>query len=333
MPATPIGRTTERYTFRQLLRMSRNRILCCLLILTLAAPLRRSASQAPTYDLTVPVDEIVLTFHASDARGLLLSDLNLDDLHLLDNGQPPRRILSFSGSRDRPLRAGILLDSSESMTESKTDTAFSHRALAARYAQHLLQQPADQAFVMKFAFQSEIAQPWTNNPAAIATGLNRFVSVRSRPGTTVFDSIYRACLNQFGHTAPPDTANLILLFSDGEDNASRGTLKDTVDICQHTNTVIYAVRPLVQAGAPSADIATLADLTTQTGGRILYAGDSEAQVLSDLRTIEADLRNQYRLIYRPATLRHDGSFHRIDLTAPQRDATITVRSGYYASWR
>jgi VWFA-related protein len=305
--------------------MRQHTILSLLILFFFHQPYRVGSQ---TYNLSVPVDEIVLTFHVSDPRGLSIADLKLEDLHLLDNGQLPRKILSFTATQDRPIRAGILLDTSDSMTYA----ASGNRALATRYIQHLLEQQADQAFTVKFAFQSEITQPWTANNAALTSGLKRFVSVRSRPGTAVFDTIYRACLNQFAHTTSPDTANFILLFSDGEDNASRSTLKDAVDICQHTNTAIYAVRART-AAALSSGITTLSDLTSQTGGRILYADDSDAQVLSDVRAIEADLRNQYQLIYRPGSLTHDGSFHRIELTTPRREAAITVRSGYYAPWR
>jgi hypothetical protein len=41
-------------------------------------------------------------------------------------------------------------------------------------------------------------------------------------------------------------------------------------------------------------------------------------------------RNQYRLIYRPAELRHNGAFHRVELKAPERLDNIKIRSGYYA---
>jgi len=74
----------------------------------------------------------------------------------------------------------------------------------------------------------------------------------------------------------------------------------------------------------------LADLTSQTGGRIFHDDDSETEIENDLRIIEADIRNQYRLIYNPSGLRHDGSFHRVVLYTPDRTSTINVRSGYYA---
>jgi hypothetical protein len=60
---------------------------------------------------------------------------------------------------------------------------------------------------------------------------------------------------------------------------------------------------------------------------------SESGVYEDFRDVEADLRNQYRLIYRPAELKHNGAFHRIELKAPERVDNIKIRSGYYAPAR
>jgi VWFA-related protein len=74
----------------------------------------------------------------------------------------------------------------------------------------------------------------------------------------------------------------------------------------------------------------LAELALESGGRVFHEDDSAAAIDDDLRTIEADLRNQYRLVYRPAELTHDGSFHRIELKAPERVDSVRVRSGYYA---
>jgi Ca-activated chloride channel family protein len=77
----------------------------------------------------------------------------------------------------------------------------------------------------------------------------------------------------------------------------------------------------------------LAELAAQTGGRVFFDDDSEEIIDNDLHTIEADLRNQYRLVYKPAELKRDGSYHRIELKGPERVDSIVVRSGYYAPGR
>jgi hypothetical protein len=80
----------------------------------------------------------------------------------------------------------------------------------------------------------------------------------------------------------------------------------------------------------------LAELASKSGGRVFYDDDSDAAIYSDLQIIEANLRNQYRLVYTPAELKRDGSFqrdgsfHRVELEVPQRVGSIAIRAGYYA---
>jgi VWFA-related protein len=309
--------------------------LLCLLLVPLLAQHRcidaqsRSApgESAESYRLKVAVDEVSLTFHAADAHGLPVNDLKLDELILLDNGKPPRRIIGFHPLQDLSLRAGILIDTSESMQENVSV----NRAISIQFAQRLLRQQTDQAFVMDFGYLSRITQPWTSEPAALVAGIQQVVQGRENPlgGTAMFDTLFRACFNVFGNVDRAASGNFILLFSDGEDNASHTSLEEVVDICQHANTAIYAFRaepaPNLFSGGPKS----LADLAQQTGGRVFPSDDSDAGIDTDLRIIEADLRNQYRLIYNPEKLTHDGAFHRIELKTPERVESVSIRSGYY----
>jgi VWFA-related protein len=197
--------------------------------------------------------------------------------------------------------------------------------------QRLFRQQADQAFVMDFDFESRIAQPWTSDRNALIAGMRRVTpdGVSRMGGTAIIDSIYRACLNQFGSLDHGGSANFILLFSDGEDNASHAYLNEAVEMCQHANTAIYAFRVHPESRFSDGP-KTLAQLASQTGGRVFKNESSDEAIYDDLRIVEADLRDQYRLIYKPAGLKRDGSFHRIALRGPERVASIAVRSGYYA---
>jgi Ca-activated chloride channel homolog len=311
-------------------------IVCGLLIGALFADARRMDSQtnavvdqdAQTYRLSVSVDEVILTFHAADVQGLSSDDLKLNDLKLLDDGKPPRKILDFKLLQDFPVRAGILVDTSLSMRKQLPGD----RAIAIQYAQKLLRQETDKAFVTKFGRVAKVVQPWTSDPMALTAGIREVTEGVGDPisGTAIFDAIFRTCLYQFGKIDHAASGNFILLFSDGEDNASYVYLKDAVDMCQRSNTAIYTFRASQRSGSDSGGTPILVELAQETGGRIFADDGSEAEIYNDLRTIEADVRNRYRLIYRPAELKHDGSFHHVELKAPERFDTITVRSGYYA---
>ena len=280
---------------------------------------------AKLYQLTVAVDEAILTFHAADAHGLPVNDLKLDELRLRDNGRPPAKILSLQLLQDFPIRAGVLIDTSKSMEPSLPH----NRATSIQYAQQLLRQKTDQAFVMDFGYISRLVQPWTSDPAALTAAIRSTTAGRQNPlgGTALFDTLFRACFNEFGKVDHAASGNFILLFSDGEDNASHIAISQVVDICQRSNTAIYAFRPEPIAG--SSGPSTLSELTSQTGGRLFFDDSSDAEIKTSLRTIEADLRNQYRLVYKPAELKHDSSFHRIELHLPDRVDSTNLRSGYY----
>jgi Ca-activated chloride channel homolog len=332
MPRVPPAHKAINFGMSARCPSLRHSWILCALLLGICADANHTEAQTktqrlPSYSFTVSVDEVSLTFHAADAHGLPVNDLKLDELSVLDNGRSPRRIVAFHSLRDFPIRAGILMDTSRSMQEYISR----NRAISIEYAQRLLRQRTDQAFVMDFDSQSGVVQPWTSDAVALAAGIRRFSAEgQSRAGgTAIFDSIYRACFNQFRTLDSTDSGNFILLFTDGEDNASRTSLDEAVAMCQRTNTAIYIFRAEPETGF-STGSRTLAELASKSGGRVFYDDDSDAAIYSDLQIIEANLRNQYRLVYTPAELKRDGSFHRVELEAPQRVGSIAIRAGYYA---
>jgi VWFA-related protein len=292
-----------------------------------AQPQDASAAQRLVpYTVRVPVNEVTVPFHAADFHGVPITDLILSDLRLRDNGKAPREIVSFQELHDLPVRIGLLIDASPSAAADLPRD----ESLARTYLSRFFDSRRDQGFVMRFDGNTQLVQDWTAAPAVLADGLRRVRHPTSiRAGTAIFDSIYRACLNQFSHQSPA-SANFIVLFSDGEDNLSHARIEDDAQECQSSNTVIYAFSPDARQRLRSGDgQKNLAQLAAQTGGRIFYDGDPEA-LSADLQAIDANMRSQYRLVYKPADLKPDGSFHHIKLDSPTRGGDITARSGYYA---
>ena len=313
-------------------------ILCGPLLFALLACTHHADSQTDpitppspaAYRLNVSVDEVLLYLPRSRcSRSSPSSDPSTRrGQNFLDNGKPPAKVLAFELLHDVPIRAGILIDTSESMRNHISG----NRETANQYAQQIVPQQTDQVFVADFVRRARILQSWSDDGAALTAAIGKVsggAGSLSR-GTAIFDTLYHACEFQFGVIDHAASGNFILLFSDGEDNASDMHLQDAVDACQRANTANYAFRAESEPGYSSSGPATLAQLAAQTGGRVFRENDSEAGVSEDLRIIEADLRNQYRLIYKPAELQHDGSFHQVAILPPSRVDQITVRSGYYA---
>jgi Ca-activated chloride channel homolog len=303
-------------------------MLCVMSALSVACSQTPTApsTAADSYTLNVSVDEVSLTFHAADFHGLPMDDLKLDDLRVLDNGKRPRKIVSFESYENLPVRFGILMDTSRSMLEYLRR----NQSIANEYLTQLLHKESDRAFIMRFDSESKVLQDWTGDGDALTTTLRNVASgYASRlGGTALFDSIYKTCRDQFG-TKDALAGNFILLFTDGIDNASHARFEDDIDICQKANVAIY-----IFSAEPKSTFSegqkTLNKLVTQTGG-VIFFDQTREDIWNDLRIIDASLRSQYRLVYKPGSFRRDGSFHRIKLSSPTRGGVITARSGYYAT--
>ena len=281
------------------------------------------------YKLKLPVDEEVLTFHAVDEHGLPVHNLKADEIRIFDNGSSPRRKMAFDSTLNRPLRTAILLDTSESMEQ---DVSVG-KHIAQQFAEHIFRQESDQAIVIDFAYESDPSGRWTGNASYLSHNIQNVRVGARNPihGTAIFNAIFRTCAYDFKDADPAVTGNFILLISDGEDDAGKTSMEEALRACQGSNTVIYAFRIPSKDAYNSSGPKTLADLATNTGGRVFPANGAPDQILDDLNTIESEMRNQYRLVYTPESLKHDGKFHSIELQMPDRVKQVEVRSGYFAA--
>jgi Ca-activated chloride channel homolog len=280
------------------------------------------------YSFQVQVNEVTLPFRATGDNGRPVGDLQLRDLFLTDNGKTPRKILSFAHLTDQPIRIGLLLDASASIS---SDSLYLGQDISSLFAREYLRPATDDAFVSSFDFEQKFLTAWTNNPPAIESAISAIGRFRGSRmgGTAIFDALYRSIRDEIAQqTVAGRNSNAVLLFSDGDDNASHARLDDVIDICQRTNTAIYVFSSSPESHFNEGE-KTLRQLAAQSGGRVFFARDT-APIREDLQTIEQELRDYYLIVYRPAVLKPNGAFHHIRLQSLRRDVEISERSGYYA---
>jgi VWFA-related protein len=127
----------------------------------------------------------------------------------------------------------------------------------------------------------------------------------------------------------PNTKKILILISDGGDNASRHTFAQTLRIAQTDNVVIYAIG-LFDEDSPDQNPKALQLLAKETGG-LAYAPTSSADVVRVCRQIARDIRHQYTISYSPAEERAN-SYRKIRvdvITADQRKLVVRTRAGYF----
>lgn len=300
--------------------------LLCACAASSAQTIPHRSATPPQFTFHIPVNEAALRFRAWNRNGTPLTHLQVRDLEILDNGRRQNRIVLLQREQNLPIRAGFLFDASASVMRDLP----LERAVLRMYASRLLRIASDRAFLEQFDTQPTLVRGWTGSVPSLTLGAEAIGPHPDRydPLTAIFDTLYITCRDKWDSAAARNTGNFILLFTDGNDDASHAYLSEAVDMCQRKQVAIYAFDP-ARSPRGSDGYETLSKLTRETGGRMFIHPRAD-KIWPDLEEMEADQRNQYLLVYRPTNFRADGSFHRIKLKCLVPDAHISTRSGYYA---
>jgi VWFA-related protein len=126
---------------------------------------------------------------------------------------------------------------------------------------------------------------------------------------------------------------VIVVVTDGNDNASELALEKLIQKAQQREVLIYTIGLLNEEEPREAKRAkrSLDAITTATGGQSFYP-NQVADVGKFTLTVAHDIRNQYTLAYSPLTQALDGSFRQIKVTVKAAsNPQVRTRTGYYAT--
>jgi VWFA-related protein len=162
----------------------------------------------------------------------------------------------------------------------------------------------------------------------------------SRGGTALYDAVYASLDHlKLGNR----DKKVLLVITDGEDNASRYTFEELLRYAQKSNAVIYTIGLLgveepgglfkIRGNSPRRAAKILEKLAEVTGGQV-YFPKSLDEVEGTCQQIAHDIRNQYTLAYYPTNTKKDGTFRtvRVDALSSRGRTRLVVRTrpGYYA---
>ncbi|MBV9081470.1 MAG: VWA domain-containing protein [Acidobacteriaceae bacterium] len=267
-------------------------------------------------------DTRLVVLHASvtDRKGKLITNLDRNAFRVFENGQP--QDVKIFRREDVPVSLGILVDDSGSMSEKLPRVAAAARAMVEA------SNPQDEVFIVNFNDEAYLDVPFTNDINKMQQGLDR---IDARGGTAMRDAIDMS-ITYMKKQAKMDK-KVLMVITDGNDNASTATLEQVVQRADKTDTLVYAIGLFSEEEKHEASKArrALNELTTATGGLALYpkdVNDVKAQALE----IAHDIRNQYTIAYTPHMQALDGTYRQIKVTvnAPGKPS-VRTRSGYYAT--
>ncbi|MGH9174153.1 MAG: VWA domain-containing protein [Vicinamibacterales bacterium] len=283
-------------------------------------PSTATAQERPTF--SAESDLVVVHAMVEDGRGQAVPGL-LDTNFLVYEDNYPQTI-SFFSSADAPASIGLLIDNSTSMASKR------ERVIASVVSFAELSNAEDEIFVL--AFNERVHEAWAprviseSDMSALRATLEKHISARGK--TALYDGIARGLERlALGRHA----RQVLVIVSDGSDNASLTGLDEMLGRTQSSSAMIYTVAlndPVDRDGNPKL----LKRISTSTGGESFSPRDVD-EVPEAIDHIARDIRATYTLGFVPTNQARDGSMRKLRVVARHPDGRtlkVQTRGGYLA---
>ena len=262
-------------------------------------------------------DLVVLHVNVFNGRSDAVPDLPQSAFQVFDDGklQP----ITFFSSADVPVAVGLVVDNSTSMLTRRNMVVAGEKAFAD--SSH----PEDQVFTVVFNEHVRDTLPngaaFTQSHAIVEASLLRYP-----PGGLT--AVYDAVITGLDHLQQATLQKKVLVvLSDGEDNASMHSKQDMLHRASRSDALIYTIFTGSVAATPG-DRGVMKRLAELTGG-VAYAPDSEADVVATFKRIAENIRRGYSIGFVPAHA--DTDYHRLKVLVHAPGFThlsVRVRDGY-----
>jgi VWFA-related protein len=299
-----------------------------LLVIAIAALDGQQPKPAASPQGTVPVftsDTRLVVCHTTvvDKSGKLMTNLKQDAFSVSEN-DVKQDILLFR-REDIPVSMGLIIDNSGSMRPKRASVEAAALALVKD------SNPDDEVFIVNFNDDAYIDNPGNKDFLTDIKEMQEALTrIDSRGGTAMRDAIAKSI--EWLKKAHKEKKVLVVV-TDGVDNASSISLEDLVRDARQSEVLIYSVGLLTEEEKRSASSAKrqLNALAEATGGLTYYPKEvSEVDPIA--HQVARDIRSQYTIAYKPTNEALDGSYRKIKVTvkAPGNPVPRT-RTGYYAT--
>jgi Ca-activated chloride channel family protein len=272
--------------------------------------------QEPTFRSSTRIVPVIAT--VLDAQGRLVPGLEQDEFTILDNGKPVE--ITFFQNEVQPFTVVVMMDYSASMTANLDRL----QAAAEQFVLRLL--PEDKGQVGSFSDKIQFSGTFTNDRDDLIFALK---DLQFGNPTRLYDATYESIAMLDG----VEGRKVVLVFTDGDDTASRRGMGDVLERAKNDEVMIYAIgleseffngQRMVRT-RPDRGLRRLAD---ETGG-----GYFDLKKTDDLGAtftrVAQELHSQYTLGFSPPVL--DGREHKLTIRMKQPGMTARARRSYVAS--
>jgi Ca-activated chloride channel homolog len=286
-----------------------------------SSPPRSRQDSAGDYTISVSVNLVVLSAIAQDHKNALVSGLSKDDFQVYEDGV--LQLVQYFSHEDIPVTVGLVIDNSGSMKPKRADV------IAAALAFARSSNPKDQMFVVNFnekvSFGLPDNTPFTDQTDQLEVALSR---IAADGETALYDAVAVALEHLRKGTRDK---RVLIVISDGGDNASKHKLADVMALAGRPDAIIYTIG-IFDAEDEDRNPGVLKRLAKDTGGEAFLPKTLE-DILPICEQIAHDIRNQYTLAYVPTNKKRDGRYRVIEVKASgtgRGRLSVRTRTGYFA---
>jgi Ca-activated chloride channel family protein len=277
-----------------------------------AAALAAQQPQGPVFKAGTQVVSLFVT--VADAQKRLVPDLTKDDFEVFDNEKP--QALTYFDNSIHPITVVVMLDTSGSMTL----TIDLLKRAAEQFLIRLL--PDDKAKVGAFNDKVQISARYTNNRDQLISAVK---DLDYGNGTRLWDAVAMSLDELKG----VDGRKVILVFTDGDDTASKVGLGSMIDRARAEEVMVYAIglesQFMNQRTKPDGGLRKIAD---ETGGGY-FELKKTADLAPTFTKVASELHSQYVIGFSPTQL--DNRVHKLMVKMKPAGLTARARKSYVAT--
>ena len=262
------------------------------------------------------------SFTVTDKKGKFITDLGKDDFQVIES-KKSQSIQEFTAESDLPLRLAVLIDTSNSIRDR---FKFEQEAMV-QFINSVVRPRQDRMMIVSFDTSAELRADLIDDTTKLAKIIRE---LRPGGGTALYDAIFYASRDKLQQDQPRHKfRRAIIVVSDGDDNQSRVTRDQALEMAQKADAVIYCISTNISKVETDGD-KVLRYFANETGGQSFFPFKVE-DLDQSFENIANELRHQYNIFYRPEPLKTDGLYHQVALKVKSRkDVVVRARKGYYA---
>ena len=259
--------------------------------------------------IRIEVTRVNLLYTVVDKRGRFVTDLVKEDFEVFE-GKKQQTITEFTAESDLPLRLAIVIDTSNSIRDR---FRFQQEA-ALEFLRSAMRRDRDKAIVVGFDMLPNLATDLTDDMGKLENAVR---DLKPGGGTSLYDAIAFASRDKLSQDQPRHKfRRAIVLLSDGDDNNSKYTRDQALEMAQKADVVIYTISTNISRMETDGD-KVLKYYAQETGGLAFFPFKVE-DLAQSFENIANEMRHQYSAAFNPVPLKADGLFHEITLKVKNR---------------